>query len=375
MSAPRKSHRRDFLKGKAAARAAEDLADRISPGELSEPFSSESASGYLLHFSRKAMACQFQVMFDAAKYRQAADAAIEALDLVDELEAQMTVYRDDSEISRLNQQAGDEPVEVESRLFDLLSRAVELHAETDGAFDITSGLLSKVWGFSRREGRMPSEEEMAPALENTGTQHLQLDAARSSVSFDCEGLEINLGSIGKGYALDRAAEVLREHDVNDFIWHGGQSSVLAAGSRTATVDNEDGDDNRPGWSVGIRHPVWKDRRVAEIRLCDAALATSGSGTQYFHHAGRRYGHILDPRTGRPAEGVLSSTVIAPSAAEADALATALYVMGPEVAMQYCDVHPRIAALLVTPGERRGSIATHTAGFSEDQLLMVDSNDK
>jgi len=113
-------------------------------------------------------------------------------------------------------------------------------------------------------------------------------------------------------------------------------------------------------------------RSAEIRLCDAALATSGSGTQYFHHAGRRYGHILDPRTGRPAEGVLSSTVVAPTAAEADALATALYVMGAETAMQYCGAHPQIAALIVTPGQRRGSIATYTAGFSAGQLSMVDS---
>ena len=367
MPAPRKSHRRDFLKGKAAARAAEDLADRVAPAPLSEPLAGAAASGYLVHYSRRAMACRFQVMFEAAKYRQAADAAIEALDLVDALEAQMTTYRDDSEISRLNARAAAEPVEVEARLFDLLGRAVVLYEQTDGAFDITSGLLSKIWGFSRRAGRMPNEEELAAALDLTGTRHLRLDVERSSVSFACEGLEINLGSIGKGYALDRAAEVLHEHEVNDFIWHGGQSSVLAAGSGDATVDNDDGE---PGWSVGIRHPVWKDRRVAEIRLCDAALATSGSGTQYFHHAGRRYGHILDPRSGHPAAGVLSSTVIAPTAAEADALATALYVMGSEAALQYCATHPQIAALLVTPADRHGAIALHTAGFAEGQLTLL-----
>ena len=311
------------------------------------------------------MACRFQVMLDAAKYRQAAEAAIEALDVIDELEAQMTAYRDDSEISRLNQRAAAGPVEVETRLFDLLRRAVELHEETDGAFDITSGLLSKLWGFSRREGRMPSDEELAPAMELTGSRHLRLDPQQSSVRFAREGVEINLGSIGKGYALDRAAEVLREHQIDDFIWHGGQSSVLAVGSRA--VGNREGDS---GWSVGIRHPIWKDRRVAEIRLCDQALATSGSGTQYFHHGGRRYGHILDPRTGRPAEGVLCCTVVAPTAAEADALATALYVMGPEAALQYCADHPQIAALLVTPGDRHGAIALHTAGFAEGQLTLL-----
>jgi thiamine biosynthesis lipoprotein len=108
-----------------------------------------------------------------------------------------------------------------------------------------------------------------------------------------------------------------------------------------------------------------ERRLAEFTLRDRALGTSGSATQFFHHQGRRYGHILDPRTGRPAEGVHSSTVIAPTAAEADALATAFYVLGPEKSLDYCRARPHLAAVLVSPGPRQGSIELHTCGLNDE----------
>jgi thiamine biosynthesis lipoprotein len=137
------------------------------------------------------------------------------------------------------------------------------------------------------------------------------------------------------------AEVLLLDGVGDFLLHGGHSSVLARGSRSG------GSGNEPGWLVGLAHPLKPERRLAEFRLDNRALGTSGSGTQFFHYQGKRYGHILDPRTGQPAEGVLSSTVIAPSAAEADALSTAFYVGGIELAERYCNTHPSTSAVLVT----------------------------
>ena len=158
------------------------------------------------------------------------------------------------------------------------------------------------------------------------------------------GIEINLGSIGKGYALDRAGELLAECGVDDYLLHGGNSSVLARGAHA-----ELGADG--GWSVGVRDPLHPARRLGQLRVRDRALATSGSGTQFFVHHGKRYGHMLDPRTGQPAEGVLSATVLAPTAAEADALSTAFYVMGPEQTAAYCDQHPEIAALMFCPGTR------------------------
>jgi thiamine biosynthesis lipoprotein len=185
------------------------------------------------------------------------------------------------------------------------------------------------------------------------------------VRFLAPGVEINLGGIGKGYALDRCADLLRAAGIEDFLIHGGQSSVLAVGSHPATPGQ--------GWNIGLRHPLRPDRRLAEFFLRDQALGTSGSGTQFFHHRGKRYGHLLDPRTGRPADGVLSATVLAPDAAEADALATAFYVLGPEAAATYGASHDGIATLLATPGPKQGSVELHAHGLAEDAWQSLVPN--
>lgn len=305
------------------------------------------------------MACRFVVLLNPSD-RRLTHAAGEALDEVDRLEDQMTVYRDDSELAALNRTAFDRPVPVERRLFELLERAVQLNRETEGAFDITASPLVRCWGFFQRKGRVPSESELQEALSRVGSEHLELNAADCSVRFRRPGMEINLGSIGKGYALDRASAVLGQHGLENFAFHGGRSSALARGNR-------DGD---RGWSVGISNPLFLRNRLAVVRLQNAALGTSGSGEQFFRSAGRRYGHILDPRTGRPAEGVLSVTAVAPSAAEADALATAFFVLGVEKTAEYCDNHPGVGALVI-PQPKGGSrleiirLGTFAAGADSD----------
>src|SRR5262245_56683685 len=164
--------------------------------------------------------------------------AVEALDLVDALENQLTVYRETSEVIYVNGRAAEDPVVVEEGLFRLLQRAVALSEDTGGAFDITAGRLSKVWGFFRRQGSMPSADDVAAALTTVGTRHLQLDAAAQSVRFLQPGLELNLGAIGKGYALDRAADALFAGGVRDFLIHGGNSSVLARGQRISDFKSQ-----------------------------------------------------------------------------------------------------------------------------------------
>jgi thiamine biosynthesis lipoprotein len=231
-----------------------------------------------------------------------------ALDLVESLESQLTVYRHESEVMDINRQAADGPVAVESRLYWLFQLARRLHSETRGALDITSGPLSETWGFSRREGRLPSEGEIAAARERVGMELVVLDDERSTIAFRRPGVSVNLNSIGKGYALDRMAELLATNCVSDYLLHGGRSSVLASGNQPGHGD---------GWVVGLRHPLRPAKRLAEFTLRGESLSTSGSGTQFFIRRGRRYGHILDPRTGRPAEGLFSATVIAPTAAEAN----------------------------------------------------------
>jgi FAD:protein FMN transferase len=366
-SMSRKSSRRAFLRGQSAVEVLQDAADGLA-GNDAFSLPPLEQSGYLLRIGRRAMACEFEVLLNAKQYPHGAETAMAALDLVDELESQLTVYRDDSEISRLNQKAHVDPVEVESRLFSLLQRAADIHRETAGAYDITSGPLSKAWGFYRREGRMPSETEIADALAGVGMKHVKLDTAQHTVKFDRLGIEINLGSIGKGYALDRVAGLLLEAGIENFLLHGGNSSVLARGTCAAKSNTED------GWWVGLRHPLRPEKRLGQIRLCNRALGTSGSGTQCFVHDGRRLGHILDPRTGWPAEGVLSTTVAAPSGADADALATAFYVLGTEATLEYCRQHPNVDAVIMTPGKKAAQVDITILNLAnEDIQLEPDSS--
>src|SRR5262249_46020549 len=202
----------------------------------------------------------------------------------------------------------------EPMLFSLLLLCKELYCKTEGAFDITSGPLSRCWGFLKRQGAIPNPYELEQARALVGSDKLLFDRTSQTISFERPGVEINLGSIGKGYALDRIAELLGNR-VQTALLSAGSSSMRALGS---------GDLGHSGWTVGIRHPKHKDRRLAVLQISNSALSTSGSEEQFFEHDGQRYGHIIDPRSGLPAQRVTSVTVIAPSAAITDALATAFY---------------------------------------------------
>jgi FAD:protein FMN transferase len=306
--------------------------------------------GLLMHVSRRAMAGEFEVCFPADLYPQGVQTAMDALDVVEELESQLSFFRPDSEISNINRRAADGPVEVESWLFELLALAMRLYEESEGAYDITATPLWEAWGFAQRAGRVPAEEQLAEARRNVGSHLIELDAARSTIRFLRRGVRISLGSIGKGCALDRCAERLALSGMGDFLLHGDQSSVLAHG---------------PAWQVGVRSPEPPERRLGVVRLCDRALGTSGIQFQSFRHECRRYGHLLDPRTGRPAEGVLSTTVLAPTATLADALSTALFVMGPQKALDYCRSHAEIGAIVVCPGSYNGDVEVRAAGLADD----------
>ena len=296
------STRRQFLTGRSAVDAIGNIGRSIGQ-EFPVPDAGEVPAGrtYLVQVGRRAMACEFDVYLNAGEHEAATEHAVDALDLVENIEDQLSVYRNRSEVSRLNQVASTRPVAVNERLFRLLRDSIQLHAETQGAFDVTSGPLIKVWGFYRREGKLPTAEALDGARECVGSEHLQLSDQDSTIFFARDGVEINLGGIGKGFALDLCESQLRGAGVSDFMIHGGNSSILAYGKRAGSEE---------GWTVGIRHPLRPERRLAEITLRNKSLGTSGSGTQHFYHQGRKYGHIIDPRTGQPADGVLSTSVIA-----------------------------------------------------------------
>ncbi|HEY7328858.1 MAG TPA: FAD:protein FMN transferase [Gemmataceae bacterium] len=345
-------NRRDFLQPRRFAQnagqvisALDELTDTLaSAGGTNEDSAEENV--LLLHLRRRAMATNFEIILpfgtpDAVQMGEV------AFDLLDRLEEQMTVYRQGSEISRLNQQAPIAPVRVERRLFDLLELASRIHRETEGAYDITTGALIKAWGFFRGPRRMPSEEERETARQRVGMDKVTLDAERHTVRYQQPGTEINLGSIGKGYALDRMARKLRGRGCKQILLHGGTSSVYAGGCPA---------DEKRGWQVAILHPWQRSRRLARVWLRDRALGTSAATHQHLEYNGKKLGHILDPRTGWPASGIASASVLAPSAAEADALSTAFYVGGLGLAQRYCAEHRGIAAILLQDGEGAEPVA-------------------
>ncbi len=292
---------------------------------------------------REAMACRFEVAFNAGEVPGDTELAIEALDLVDALEERISIYRESSELSRINATAAAGWVGISAEVCDLLVRARALQARTAGAFDIAAGSIVRAWGFVRRQGRTPDAAALAAAVAACGMQWVDLDADARRVRFLRPGVEINPGGIGKGWALDRALERLTAAGVPSVLVHGGLSSVRGRGTQGPAIPG------RHGWRVGLRHPLRPGRRLATIVLDNRALGTSGSGTQFFIDRGVKLGHILDPRSGRPAEGVISATVIAPSAAEADALATALYVLGPAGLPLIAPEGGDVAAILMLPG--------------------------
>ncbi len=291
-------------------------------------------NGYWQHISRTAMACRFEITMPLGQ-ANGVRVASAALDEVERLEAQLTIFREDSEVSFINQYAAERAIRVEASLFDLLQRSQQLAQETSGAFDITSGTLSQCWGFLRRQGRIPTPDEIAAARNLVGSDKLSFDAQARTIRFAQPGVKINLGSIGKGYALDRIAKQAR---LRNALLSAGSSSFLGVGR---------GANN--GWTVGVRHPEHKDRRLAIVHLRDAALSTSGSEEQFFEYEGSCYGHIIDPRSGWPADRVTTVSVIASSAALSDALATAFYVGGAELAEAYCATHSDVLVLMLEGG--------------------------
>jgi thiamine biosynthesis lipoprotein len=312
---------------------------------LDEP---DAPSEYsLTRMSRRAMATTFEIAIPVGSHRDAVAAGEDALNLIDELEDQMTVFRDHSEVSRLNATASAAFVEVELRLFELLSRCAIWTKETSGAFDIATGAPTKAWGFYRRDGAVPPAAELVAAMHATGFRHVVLDESRHAVKFRREGLELNLGAVGKGYALDRAAELLRtKWRVRSALLHGGGSSVYAIGTPPG--------DSR-GWPIRLKHPTKPDVSLGVVYLRDSGLGTSAATFQFFEYNGRKLGHVLDPRTGWPAEGTASASVIAPTAAEADAMSTAAFVAGAEAAQRLTRLRPALGAVILSEDEKTAGL--------------------
>jgi thiamine biosynthesis lipoprotein len=252
---------------------------------------------------------------DRIAMEAAADAAFDEVRSLDDL---LSNYKRESQLSEVNRRAAQGPVKVSPELFRLLSACLEYSRQSEGAFDITVGPLMKVWGFYRGTGRLPHRAEVSAALTKVGYRHIRLDPAAQTVSFDRPGVEIDPGGIGKGYAVDKMVDVLRQKGVEIALVAGSGSSIYGMGAPP----------NQPqGWRVVIRDPKAPSKTITEAFLKNSSMSTSGSYEKFFRAEGRVYAHIMDPRTGWPAQGSLSVSVIAPRTIDSEAWAKPYFVNG------------------------------------------------
>jgi len=304
----------------------------------------------------EAMATRFEIVLYGKSLVSLRAAGEAALDEIQRLDKQLSLYNTSSEIAHLNARAALEPVRVEPGLFQLLEHAQQLHRETGGAFDITMAPLLRCWGLMGGKGRVPTGHELAEARRESGMNLVRLDSKSRTVRFEREGVMLDLGAIGKGYAVERAAELLRESGVTSAILHGGTSTVHAIG-RPPDAD---------AWKVAIEYPPQGPSPTSElicvVPLRDEALSVSAVWGKSFQAKGKTYGHILDPRTGQPAAHAVLSAVVLPSATETDALSTALLVVGPKGHDTVAGLRPGMRTLVMHGGRGRSAFRFRTSGL-------------
>jgi len=250
------------------------------------------------------------------------------------IDATMSTYKPDSEISRVNAHAAQEPVKVDADLFGLLETALEYSRITEGAFDITYASVGFMYDF--RAHHRPTEQQIDAALPAVNYRHLLLDRATHTVRFSQPGVRIDLGGIAKGYAVDRGIEILQKR--------GFKHALVSAGGDSRIIGDRFG---KP-WIVGIRHPDHKDQVIARLPLVDTAISTSGDYERYYDENGVRYHHIIDPRTGHSASAVRSATVLAPTATRTDGLSKTAFVLGAEEAIRIYEQLGDVDAVIVRP---------------------------
>ena len=319
--------------------------------------------------ARHAMATRFEIVLHGDNEAALRAAGDEALDEIERLDNQLSFYNPHSQISRLNARAAREPVRIEPRLFELLERAAKLNAALDGAFDITIAPLMKAWGLAGGSGRIPSDEELLSARAKVGMSHVILDEATSEVRFDREGVLLDLGAIGKGYALEEAAEILREAEIESAFIHGGTSTAYAIG---APPDSD-------SWKIAVEDPKFSERAMLDpgsisekeradsqlttIALRDEGVSVSAIWGKGFQSLDRTYGHVLDPRVGRPTEGAALAAVVSPSATDTDAIATGLLTLGRGGLASLENLGSNIRALVAQRGQGPGEFELQTLGIS------------
>ena len=268
---------------------------------------------------------------DSAKAEAAIDAVMADMRRIDEL---MSHYKPESQLSQINARAAQEPVQVDPELFDLIRLSTHYSIITEGAFDITYASVGHLYDFPHHV--KPTESQIKDALPGVNWRNMLLDSAHHTVRFEHQGMRIDLGGIGKGYAVDHGIGILQAR--------GFQHALVTAGGDSRIIGDRMG---RP-WVVGIRNPDDKNKVVTRIPIENSAMSTSGDYERYFDENGVRYHHIIDPRTGHSASKVRSATILGPTATETDGMSKTAFVLGPEKALEIINRMPQYDAIFVTP---------------------------
>ena len=290
----------------------------------------------------------------------------QVFDEVDRLDEQMSNYKPESELSVINREAASHPVIVEPGLFHLLEICLQRSVETGGAFDITVGPLMKSWGFFRGRGRLPTEAELSEVLKRVGYRHIKVDTERRAIQFDVSGVDIDLGGIAKGYAVDRAVDILRSNGITSALVSSGTSSIYALGSPPGAH----------GWKITLRDPYDAHKPADVIHLQNYSLSTSGSYERFFEIDGKNYCHIMNPHTGWPVQGVLSAAVLAATGTDTDGRSAGCFVMGVDGTRKYLAAQPNLAVIFCLPTDKLGEykrvlLRSHSYSIPADSIVEIE----
>jgi FAD:protein FMN transferase len=271
-----------------------------------------------LERSADAMGTTYTIVAYGENLGQMQAATEQAFDEARRLDQMLSNYMPESELSRVNQEAADHPVAVSQEFFDLLETCFDYSRKSEGSFDITVGPLMKVWGFYKGTGHLPHRAEVRAALDQIGYQNVELDPKGRTVRFRKRGMNLDPGGVGKGYAVDRMAAILRASGITAALVSGGGSSIYGIGAPP----------NEPrGWYIRIRDPKDESKTASEVYLKDNSISTSGNYEKYFRAEGRLYSHIMDPRSGYPAEGTLAVSIVCPKTLDSEVWAKPFYILG------------------------------------------------
>lgn len=300
----------------------------------------------------KLMGSRFDITVVANDSIQANKYIDTAIAEISRIEKLISSWDANSQTSEINRNAGIKPVKIDKELFDLIERAIGISKLTDGAFDISYASMDRIWKFDGSMTKIPSEEEIIASVEKVGYQNIVLDKQNSTVFLKLEGMKIGFGAIGKGYAADKAKSLL--------ISKGVPSGIINASGDMNTWGKQP---NGNEWKVAITNPMDKNKVFALLPITNGAVVTSGNYEKYVNFNGKRYTHIIDPRTGYPSIGIISVTVFAPKAELADALATSVFVMGKEAGLDRINQLPKIECIII---DDKGNI-TKSKNIEIDKL--------